>query len=259
MITLPSLAVEISVGVFVGIVACLEIGYRVGCRSVEKERELAHEGIGSVESVVFALFGLLLAFSFGGATSRLEVQRQLIVTEANVIGTAYLRVDLLPAADQPEIRRLFRNYLDSRLRVYEKLSDSAAAEREMVRAAGLQQTIWTAAVASSRKDPSDMPARLLLPALNDMIDITTTRTMALHNHLPTLVFGLLIVMALLSSVVAGYAIARRKRHSWLHILLYAGVVAITVYVIIDLEYPHFGLIRLDSADRALLELRDSIR
>lgn len=259
MMTLPGLAVEISAGIFVGIIACLEIGYRLGCRSLAKERELAHEGIGPVEAAMFALFGLLLAFSFAGATSRFDVQRQLVVTEANAIGTAYLRVDLLPAADQPEIRRLFRNYLDTRLRVYEKLPDLGAVEMEMTRAARLQQAIWAAAVASSRKDPSGISARLLLPALNEMIDITTARTVALHTHLPSLIFALLIVVALLSGVVAGYAIAKRRRRSWLHILLYAGVVAMTIYVVIDLEYPHFGLIRLDTADRALFELRESIR
>jgi len=259
MMTLPSLAVGISVGIFVGIVACLEIGYRLGCGNGANERETVHEGIGSVEAAVFALFGLLLAFSFAGATSRLDAQRQLVVTEANAIGTAYLRVDLLPAADQPELRRLFRSYLDTRLRVYEQLPDLAAAEREMANASGLQQTIWTAAVSSCRKNPSDLSARLLLPALNEMIDITTARTIALHTHLPSLIFTLLIVVALLSGLVAGFALARSGSHSWLHILLYAGVVAITVYVVIDLEYPYFGLIRLDSADRALLELRNSIR
>lgn len=259
MMTLPTLAVAISVGVFVGMVACLEVGYRFGCRSVAKEPGLGQEGIGSVEAAVFALFGLLLAFSFAGATSRLDAQRQLVVTEANAIGTAYLRVDLLPVSDQSEIRRFFRSYLDTRLRVYEKLPDIAAAEREMAHAAGLQKAIWIAAVASSRKDPSGTSARLLLPALNEMIDITTTRTIALHTHLPSLIFALLIAVALLSGLVAGYAIARSRCHSWLHILLYAGVVAITVYVVIDLEYPHYGLIRLDTADRALLELRNSIR
>ena len=259
MMTLPSLAVEISVGIFLGIVACLEIGYRLGCRSVARERELAHEGIGPVEAAIFALLGLLLAFSFSGATARLDTKRQWVVNEANAIGTAYLRLDLLPVADQPEMRRLFRSYLDSRLRVYEKLPDLQAAEREMTSAAGLQQKIWANAIASRQKDSSGAVERGLLPALNEMIDISTTRTNALYTHLPTLIFVHLVVVALLSGLVAGYAIARRRGHSWLHMLLYAGVVAITIYVVIDLEYPRFGLIRLDGADRTLLDLRNSIR
>jgi len=55
----------------------------------------------------------------------------LIVQEANAIGTAYLRLDVLPINDQPEIRRLFREYLDARIRVYEKLPNLEAAETRM--------------------------------------------------------------------------------------------------------------------------------
>jgi hypothetical protein len=57
---------------------------------------------------------LLLGFAFAGATSRLDTRRELIIREANAIGTAYLRLDLVPAADQPSLRALFRDYLDAR-------------------------------------------------------------------------------------------------------------------------------------------------
>ena len=69
----------------------------------------AHEGIGVIEGGVFALLSLLLAFSFAGGTSRLETKRQLVVQEANAIGTAYLRLDVLPVNEQPELRRYFGN------------------------------------------------------------------------------------------------------------------------------------------------------
>ena len=179
--------------------------------------------------------------------------------EANAIGTAYLRLDLLPAADQPEMRRLFREYLDARLGVYQKLPDLKAAKQELVRGGQIQQEIWSRAVSASRDDSTQNAARLLLPALNVMIDITTSRTMALHTHLPLLIFALLVFMALASGLLAGYSMAKRKNRSWLHLLLYAAVVSLTIYVALDLEYPRFGLIRLNAADRALYELRDSIR
>ena len=73
---------------------------------------------------MFALFGLLIAFTFSGGASRLDTRRQLIAEEANAIGTAYLCLDLLPASDQPALRGLFRDYLDSRLAVYRKLPES---------------------------------------------------------------------------------------------------------------------------------------
>jgi hypothetical protein len=180
----------VAVTLFLGTVACLEIGFRLGTRKSQNP-DLVHEGIGGLEAAVFALLGLLLGFSFGGGTSRLESRRQLIIQEANAIGTAYLRLDILAAGDQPEMRRSFREYLDARLRVYQKLPDLNAAEQELARAAKIQQGIWSQAVTASRRaDPTQTAARLLLPALNEMIDITTSRTVALYTKIPSLIFAL---------------------------------------------------------------------
>jgi len=246
----------LSAGAFAGIMACLEVGYRLGRRRSEAT---AHEGIGAIEAAVFALLGLLLAFSFAGGTSRLDTRRQLIIEEANAIGTAYLRLDLLALDDQPEMRRLFREYLDARLRVYQKLPDLAAAEQEMEHAAGIQRRLWSQAVTACRANTTPTAARLLLPAINQMIDVTTSRTVALYTHQPQLILSLLMIVALLSGLLAGYTMAKRRSRSWLHMLVYALVVAVTIYVVIDLDYPRSGLIRLDAADNALAKLRDSIR
>jgi hypothetical protein len=82
---------------------------------------------------------------------------------------------------------------------------------------------------------------------------------ALRTHLPSLIFALLIVLALLSGLLAGYAMAQRQGRSWLHVLTYSAVIAVTVHVVLDLDNPRSGLIRLDAADKALVRLRDSIR
>ena len=92
-----------------------------------------------------------------------------------------------------------------------------------------------------------------------MIDVTTSRTIALRTHLPVLIFVLLTWVALLSGLLAGYAMAKRKSRSWLHVILYAAVVAVTIYAVLDLDDPRSGLIRLDAADNALRQLRNSIR
>jgi hypothetical protein len=157
------------------------------------------------------------------------------------------------------MRRFFREYLDARLRVHQKLPDLKAAEQELAQATKIQQAIWSQAVILSRADPTQAAARLLLPALNEMIDVNTSRTVALHTHIPSLIFSLLMIVALLSGLVAGYAMAKRRSRSWLHMLVYALVIAITIYAVLDLDDPRSGLIRLDAADNALLELRDSIR
>jgi len=254
----PTGWVGVAAGLFFGTLACLDAGYRMGTRT-SQNRELAHEGIAGLDAAVFALLGLLLGFSFGGGTSRLESRRQLIIQEANAIGTAYLRLDTLAAADQPEMRRSFREYLDVRLRVYQKLPDLKAAEQELERASKIQQDIWSRAVTASRADPTQTASRLLLPALNDMIDVTTSRTVALYTHIPSLIFSLLMLVALLSGLVAGYAMAKRRSRSWLHMIVYALVIAVTIYAVLDLDDPRSGLVRLDAADHALLQLRDSIR
>ena len=250
-------AAVLSVGLFVGVLLCLEVGYRLGRRSSENP-ELTHAGVGAMEAAVFALLGLLLGFSLAGGTSRLDTRRHLIIEEANAIGTAYLRLDTLASHDQPEMRRFFREYLDARLRVYQR-PDPEGAEQELAQAEQIQQRIWSQAVIVSRADSTHIAARLLLPALNQMIDITTSRAVWHHTHLPPLIFVLLMGVALLSGLLAGYAMAKRRSRSWLHMLVYALVVAGTIYAVVDLDYPHAGWIRLDVADNALAKLRDSIR
>lgn len=252
------LAVVTSIGLFLGMVLCLELGYRVG-RYASGKIATSHEGTATIQSAVFALLGLLLGFTFANGISHLDQRRVLIVQESNAIASAFLRLDLLHTDQQPEMRHLFREYLDARLGVYERLPNMSGAEQELARAAQLQNQIWARAVAASRTDPTQNVARLLLPALNDMIDVTTSRTIALHTHLPPLIFGLSICVALLSGLLAGYDMARRKSRNWFHGILYAVVIAITIFTVIDLDYPRFGLIRLTAADNALIQLRDSIR
>ena len=66
-------------------------------------------------------------------------------------------------------------------------------------------------------------------------------------------------MALLSALLAGYAMARRRRRSWLHGLVFVAAVAVTVYAVLDLDNPRARFIRLDAAEQALTQLRDSIQ
>jgi hypothetical protein len=246
-------------GLFLGMLLFLEIGRRIAVRWRKEEAGTAGEGVGAVDGAVFALLGLLIAFTFSGASSRFDTRRQLIVEEANAIGTAYLRVDLLPAALQPALRDSFRRYLDSRLAIYQKLPDVGAAKEELARSNTLQGELWRQAVAASRAEgaPAAAPI-LLLPALNAMIDITTTRTMASLMHPPTVVFVMLFGLALAASLLAGYGMTGSRVRSWFHMLGFALVVAFAVYVIMDMEYPRLGLIRVDAFDQALVDLRESM-
>jgi hypothetical protein len=250
----------VAVFLFVAIVVMLELGRRFAIRQAGREGETTSEGRGALAGAVYGLLALILAFTFSGAMSRFDTRRLQVVDEANAIGTAYLRVDLASAAAQPALRDAFRRYLDARIGVYKKLPDLAAAHAELEQAKRLQGEIWTLAVAAIRM-PESHPSltMLLLPALNQMIDITTTRTMATRIHPPAIIFAMLVVLALVSAVLAGYGLGRGSSHRWLHTLGYAVILSVTVYVIIDIEFPRLGFIRIDTIDQVLMDVRNSMK
>lgn len=243
-----------AVGLFGGMLLLLEWGRQLGRRRSRKDEEGARAGLGAVEGAVFALLGLLIAFTFSGAASRFDSRRELVVQEANAIGTAWLRIDLLPAAAQPELRDLFRRYFDLRLAGYRQLPDIAAALETLDKANALQGTIWTRAVAACQQAPPQVVAQVI-PALNEMFDIATTRTSASRIHPPAIIFVMLGILALMSSLLAGYAMAGGKTRSWMHMFGFSLILATTVYVILDLEFPRMGIIRIDRMDDVLVELR----
>jgi hypothetical protein len=243
-----------------GMLVLLEVGRRLGIRRRPRESEGERGNLGAIEGAVFALFGLLMAFSFSGAASRFSEKRMLIAEEVNAIETAYLRLHMVSPDAQPALRDLFRQYVDSRLEIYRTLPDLESARPAMARSKKLQEEIWTEAVAAARL-PGAHPAAgwLLLPALNNMIDIATTRTMALQAHPPDIVYLLLFCLGLVCSLLAGYRMAIGPHRSWLHILGFAIITVVIVYVALDIEYPRTGLIRLESADQLLVELREGMR
>jgi len=125
----------------------------------------------------------------------------------------------------------------------------------------IQEVIWTKAVNATFLPNSDPDAgKLLLPALNNMFDITTTRRVAPDEiHSPRIIYALLFGLGLLCSLLAGYRMASDRNRSWLHIMGFAAITGIIVYVILEVEYPSTGLIRLEAADQLLVDVRDNIR
>lgn len=246
-------------GLFLGMLILLEFGWHCGRAAKKRDPEGFAQGIGAFDGAVYGLMGLLLAFTFSGAASRFEDRRHLITEEANAIGTAFLRLDLLPASAQPEMRDLFRRYLDSRITVMSNVEDKTATDVQIADEQVLQNTIWSKAIAAGSQSGAHPDAtKLLLPSLNDMIDITTTRVMATQSHPPMVIFYMMYAVSLASSLLAGYGMAASRNRNWLHRLLFAGVISLAVYVVMDLEFPRRGLIRVDNADSILVELRKSM-
>jgi len=241
---------------FIGMLVMLEVGRRLASR----KQDSVNEGLSTIEASVFALFGLLIAFTFSGAATRFQEKRMLVAQEASVIRTAYLRVDLVTREHQPAIRELFRQYLDSRLETYRKLPDIEAAAVEMKRSKQLQNGIWTAVITEAGVPGAPTAITfLLLPALNQMFDIAEIRSMALHVHPPPIIYLLLFALGLLCSVLAGFRMAHRSQRDWLHILAFVVFTTLVINTMLDVEYPRVGMIRLAEADQALLDLRESMR
>jgi len=243
---------------FLGILLSFEIGRRLPGRRVEDETDRERVVRNTLESAIYALLGLMIAFTFSGAAARFEERRMLTVQEANAIGTAYLRLDLLPAASQPALRAKFRDYTAARLAVYEVLPDVQASAAQAARAFALQTEIWNDSNAALKEAPSHS-TMLLLPALNDMIDITSTRDTMLNAHTPTIVMVSLLLLTAVCAMLAGNGLARRRGGVTLHTLGFAFVLAATLYIIFDLDYPRAGLIQLDFADQALKDLLNSMK
>jgi hypothetical protein len=246
-------------GLFAGMLLFAEVGRRIGVARLARDANSLAAGTSAAEGAVFGLLGLLIAFSFSGAAARFEDRRHLIVDEANAIGTAYLRLDLLPAEPRTELQALFRRYADIRLATYRQ-DTLEASEAKRAEGTALQEEIWSKALAATRAPDVPPPTvGLVLSPLNEMIDITATRVMATLNHPPPVVFGLLGGLGIIGALLVGHATSVNKTRSWFHTVMFAAILSLTVYVIVDMEFPRLGLIRVDSADQVLIEVRESMR
>lgn len=253
------LAVLSVAGLFFGMLIFSEIGRRIGIAKLAGDTEALTEGAGAAEAAVFGLLGLLIAFTFSGAASRFEDRRHLINTETNAIGTAYLRIDLLPGDTQPALRTLFRKYVDVRSTTYRDSENLSVTKAKLAEGTALQGSIWAKALTACRRPDAPAPAcMLLLPALNEMIDITSTRMMATRNHPPILIFLLLGGLSLVGAMLVGYSTSSNKDRSWFHTVVFSTFLSLTVYVIVDLEFPRLGLIRIDAEDQSFIELGKSM-
>ena len=247
-----------ALGTFVGILLFLRFGRWLGKRVLARHGGEIPASVGSLEAAIFALMGLLIAFTFSGALTRFDGRRVQAVDEMNAIGTAYLRVTLLPASAQPKLRETMRNYVDARIATYRKLPDIKAADTEAARSMRLQNEIWAQTVAAVRSPDARAGAELLvISAMNQMFDLASARIAATKIHPPSIVYLMLIGLAFAAALLAGYQSAGEK-HDWMRRLGFALIIASTVYVILEIEFPRVGLVRIDAIDQLLVNARASM-
>ena len=236
----------------------LEIGRLISVRAIRKGVKTASSGSGPVETIVFGLLGLLIAFTFTGAESRLEYRRQLITNAANSISTAYARVDLMNVNNQPQMRNMLKEYTLIRAQIYQG-QESLSTENKLSQDSDrLQKQIWELAVTDCAKSNSRTCDMLVLPALGEVFNVATLRQAALLNHPPIVVYIMLVIISLFGALLVGYTLPVSKKRNLLYMITYALTISVLITLIVDMEFPRTGLIRVDSADKIILDLGNSM-
>lgn len=252
------LSLAFAVVIFGGLLSCLRLGWKIGRRRLECAGEDWNAGLGALDGAVYGLMGLLVAFTFTGAASRFHERRDLITQHVNAIGTTWLRLDLLPAAERGQARDGIRRYVDTQMEIVRYAGDEAAIRAGLVRLNAIQQEIWDIIIRAAKTDKSTPLAQVLMPPVNEMFDLSTSRLMAARQHPPIAVFIMLGLLVLLSGLMAGFGMAKSSSQSRLHLFGFAAIMSLSVYLILDIEYPRLGLVRIDSFDEAMIQLRASM-
>lgn len=248
------IAVGVAVTLFAAMVLFIELGRRFGLRQIARGGTAAKTGVGVVDGAVYSLFALLIGFTFSGAAGRFDQRRQVIADETNAAGTAWQRVDMLPAELQADIRGEFRRFMDALVAWHTRIEATELSdEPEALRKA--QRDLWSHSVAACVTPNGEKARMLLLPALNDMFNYVEKERIARLMHPPTLIWAMLAITALASALFAGYGLAGGPARNWIYIIGVAASVSIATYVIIELEYPRLGLSRVTEMDQTLIDLR----
>lgn len=253
------LVFAISVALFVSMLAFFELGRRLGVRMVERKGPGARAGVGSIDSAVYAVLALLIGFTFSGATSRFDSRRRLVIDEVNAASTAWMRIDALPTEAQEPVRAALRGYLDALLVAYTKPDESSEEARARVDLTRAQNDLWAKSVAASLTEGGEKARMLLLPSVNEMFDAADKEQLTGQVHPPLAIYWLLAIAALAAALFGGYSIASGATRNWFHVLGVSATIAIAMYVILELEFPRNGLIRVDPIDNSLVTLRASMK
>jgi len=254
------IAVGFAVALFLGMLFLLDVGRRLALRQLELHGDDARIGVGIVDGAVYAMLALLIGFTFSGAATRFDNRRAIVARQVNAIGNAWRFIDLLPNEAQPVLRDEFRAYLDALIASYTRPTiNRQQALLEPPAVSRAEEEIWSHAVAAVLAPSGERARVLLLPSLDDMFSVVLEERLARRIHPPFVIYLMLGVTALAAALFAGYGVASKSIRNWVFMVGIAATVSMAVYVIVELEYPRLGLIRVSEMDRALVELRATLK
>ena len=221
--------------------AVVEIGFRLGGAKRRRSDDVKDAAVSSMVAATLGLLAFMLAFTFSMAAARFDTRRALVLDEANVLLTVYLRANLLPQPHGTEIRSLLREYVDIRF----KWSGPEELKKVIARSEDIQLRLWSEAVALGRENPDSVVAGLFITSLNEMIELHVKRVRAgLNSRIPTVILFVLFFVTSLATLSMGYlAGIGGKRANLVSVALVLAFSSV-IYLIIDLDRPQEGFLRV---------------
>ena len=228
-------------GLVLGGLIASEIGYRFGI-AFRREDEALGRQLDVIRAATLALVAFLVAFAFSGAGGRFVERLDIIVDEANAIGTAWLRADALPEPERGELKAALKEYTSDRVTLL-RSADWDEIYALIDKVGGQQARMWAVAVKGTRGDAPLM--NVVLPSLNEVFDLHTTHLAQAKRRLPTPILVVLLSAAALSLFLVGVGNGRSGKRYPLLDAIYAAVLAVALWMTIDLDRPRQGLIQIN--------------
>ena len=208
-----------------------------------------------IQAATLTLLGLMIGFTFSMALNRYDQRKNLEEEEANAIGTEYVRVDFLPAADAAKVRALLLSYLDQRILFY--MVDTEEALRQVDdQTAKLQAQLWSAVRGPASAQPTQIIMSLVVSGMNDVLNSQGYTQAAWRNRIPIAGWALLGTIAVCATMLVGIGAKDTKLTSRLLAVL-PLVVSISFFLIADIDTPRRGMINV--IPQNLLSLAQSLR
>ncbi len=239
---------------FAGILLCSYIGYRMGKQNRLKTDHGKNE-FDETKGGIITILSLLIGFTFGMSGDRYQSYKAVMIDEVNCISTARLRSDLYPEPYHSEFRKYFSEYIEARISHIEagtnleKLNES----KRMSEAAG--EKIWKLASRLYFEPVIDNASRLMVPAVNEMLDAATTREAKLRSKVPVLILIMLMMTTFVAVFISGYGSINFRKKEIIFVVSFAVVITLVTYVILDFDRPDSGLIKPNVEQDAMIELR----
>lgn len=224
-----------------------------------KQEESETKGISFLLSAIFGLSAFILAFTFGISAERYSNVRNLIIEEANDIGTALLRSDLYSDSVKDAFRADFKQYLDARISFYDHVTDLGSLTNVKQNAEKARTALWSRVTQQSKVPNMLIPSNNMIPALNNMFDIATTIEMNLYARVPDLIIYMLFILGLVTSFIGGYTSKSLKQKDWIIIIAFALFSSMVTYITLDLGRPMRGVIKGNIGKEAIIDIRKTLQ